>query len=205
MAGRMVMTGDGATTTEHAGLVRVSWADVAGGSTAFRITLATQPYGARSTEVRAPAVSAIERGSDLHLHAVEGESELACCADVLSATVDLPRVRLGARAELWLRRYPGCLVAAAGNTEGRTAVRVRGGGGLEAVGPPRAAVLGSFVHAWVVAGAYLGPLHRVDVRVRSLRGQFIAGTAEDEAQGNPCHRWRICSSMRRTSAGLSGS
>ncbi|WP_029391666.1 hypothetical protein [Streptomyces xiaopingdaonensis] len=205
MAGWMVMTGAGLTTARRAGLVRVSWTDVAGGSATFRTTLVAQPFGARSAEVRAPAVDTIRRGSEVHLHAVEGEPELACCADVLSAILSPSHARLGARAELWLRRYPGCLVAAAGNAEGRTAVRVRGGGGLEAVGPPHAAVLGSFVHAWLVAGASLGLLHRVGVDVRFPWGSSSQGAARDEAHGRSFHRWRICSSMRPTSAGLSGS
>lgn len=176
MAGRVVMTGVGPTAARRAGLVRVSWADAAGGRATFRITLATQPYGARSAEVRAPADGTIRRGSDVHLHAAEGDPELACCADVLSATLDLSEARLGVRAELWLRRYPGCLVAAAGNAQGRTAVRVRGGGGLEVVGPPHAAVLGSFVHAWLVAGASLGPLRRVGVDI-------FRGGSSPEQQG----------------------
>ncbi|MGK5731664.1 hypothetical protein [Streptomyces sp. URMC 124] len=90
-----------------------------------------------------------------------GSARWVSCADVLRCGRPSPCPGAAAlRAMRLLDRHPGCLLSAVPAAGDGLVIGVRGGRLLtgEATGPAEAAVLASYVHGRVVAGAPLEPL-----------------------------------------------
>jgi hypothetical protein len=158
--------------------VRVEWrpAAIPMDGAVFRVESPGESSGviARRQVSAVPARSWQSRcadvGVDVHLRADPDVGWSQEWADVLVGSDHVQPADVQGRVVGLLGHFPGCLVAAVPDTRGGCVVGVHGGAVLRVV-PERAvqvsawAVVGSFLHAWLVSG---GAVH-------GLRGVVLEG------------------------------